>query len=499
MELVIGICGIILGIIAGYLFTRTSNVPLQAQIDSLKNTIEEKENHFNQILSEKQRNFDQMLLRENEKASQETNNLKEAYSREIGALKENHLREVNSLKENHFRELESLKENHVKFVDSMEKNHREAMENMEKNYREGVETMELNHRKAMEALRTQFAEVTNSMSLQLKTTTEEMLKQRQEEFSTSSGEKINQILEPLKQSLKAMQEKVNENTTRHVELGGKLTSSIRNLLDHTEAAQASADRLASLLKGSNRHQGEWGERILKEILESLNLKEGIHFDVQHTFSQETGGALKNEDGKMARPDVILHLDENKDVIIDSKVSLSAYLQYQEANSEEERQEALKRHIQSLEKHVSELVKKDYTGYVKAPKMRLGYVIMFVPNTSALLLATNSKPTLWREAMERNVYIADEQTLYAALKIVSLTWTQIIQNENYSKVFDLAEEMVQRVGQFMKYYNDLGEQLTKVKRSYDEGKRKLDEGGQSIPKTCRKLIDLGAKEKKRLGT
>lgn len=358
-----------------------------------------------------------------------------------------------------------------------------------------IEEMEKSRQEALKALNDRFAESSKALSEQLKVTTEEMLKQRQAEFSESSGEKISQILEPLKISLKAMQEKVNENTAQHLELGGRLSHGIKSLLDQTESARASADKLASLLKGNSKHQGEWGERILKEILESLNLKEGIHFDVQQTLSDETGHALRNEEGKMGRPDVILHLDENKDVIIDSKVSLSAYLDYQDADNEEDRQEALRKHITSLERHVAELVKKDYSGYVSKPRVRLGYVIMFVPNTSALLLATKEKPTLWRDAMEKNVYIADEQTLYAALKIVSLTWQQITQNASHAKVFELAEEMIQRVGQFMKSFNEIGDNLSKATKSFEDGKKKLQEGGQSIPKTCSKLIELGARTSK----
>ncbi|MCH5231792.1 MAG: DNA recombination protein RmuC [Muribaculaceae bacterium] len=396
--------------------------------------------------------------------------------------------EVNSLKSL----LESKERTYNETLLQKEESYRRELHNLEESHDKLVAALEKNHSEAVKTLKEQFTETSNAMSLQLKTTTEEMLRQRQQEFTESSGKEIGHLLEPLKQSIQAMQEKVTENTTRHTELGGRLSESIKNLLSHTESAQASADRLASLLKGNSKHQGEWGERILKEILESLNLQEGIHFDIQQAFTDETGKAQKDDEGKMGRPDVILHLDQNKDVIIDSKVSLTAYFKYQEASTDEERQEALRRHIASLERHVTELVKKDYTKYVSKPRVRLGYVIMFVPNTSALLLATNAKPTLWREAMEKNVYIADEQTLYAALKIVSLTWQQIHQNANHAKVFELAEEMLQRVAGFMKSYNEIGENLTKAAKSFKEGQKKLDDGGQSIPKTCRKLIELGAK-------
>lgn len=440
MYLIIAIVFLIFGLIIGVILGRFSAPKNEAEIQALKSAIQEKEVSFEKITDERIKSFEDRL---------------------------------NLEKEMHERELENLRQSNQLLVETLEKNNKDSLS----------------------ALKEQFVESSNSMSQQLKNATEQMLKQRQQEFSETSGEKINSILQPLKASLQAMQEKVSENTTRHTELGGKLSESIKNLLDHTETAQASADRLARMLKGNTKHQGEWGERILKEILESLNLQEGIHFDVQNTIADEKGQSIKNEEGKMGRPDIILHLDQNKDVIIDSKVSLTSYLAYQEAQTEDERQQALRKHIMSIEKHVSELVKKDYSGYVTKPRVRLGYVIMFIPNTSALLLATKAKPTLWREAMEKNVYIADEQTLYAALKIVSLTWQQIAQNANHTKVFELAEEMIQRVTSFMKSFNEIGEQLSKATKSFEEGKKKLENGGQSIPKTCRKLIDLGAKTPK----
>ncbi|MCH5240436.1 MAG: DNA recombination protein RmuC [Muribaculaceae bacterium] len=455
MGIIIAICCLILGLIGGVVLGKSMTPNKDQGINELKRLLTEKETY----LEAKQGEF-QTLLKEKE----------DSYSRLLGGKEQDFEIAIQRQEENHQREINNLKESNAKLMESVEKNHRDSMQ----------------------TLKSQFAETTEALSSKLKVATEEILKQREKEFSESSGERIDKLLEPLKTSLQAMQEKVAENTNKHSELGGQLSASIKNLLDHTESAKASADRLATMLKGNAKHQGEWGERILKEILESLNLQEGIHFDLQQTFTDEAGRALKNEEGRMGRPDVILHLDENKDVIIDSKVSLSAYLQYQEATTDEERQEALKKHIASIEKHVNELVKKDYTKYVSRPRILLGYVIMFVPNTSALLLATNNKPTLWREAMEKNVYIADEQTLYAALKIVSLTWQQVLQNANHTKVFELAEEMIQRVGNFIKSYDTVGENLNKALKSFEEGRRKLEDGGQSIPQTCRKLIKLGAK-------
>ena len=194
-----------------------------------------------------------------------------------------------------------------------------------------------------------------------------------------------------------------------------------------------------------------------------------------------------------RPDVILHLDQRREVIIDSKVSLTAFMDYSNATTEEERKRLLKAHIDSIKSHVRELSIKDYSAYIQPPKARMDYVIMFVPHSAALWTALNAQPDLWRNAMAQNVFIADEQTLFAALRIINLTWTQIAQAQNHEKVYALANEMLERVGQFMKKYEAVGQALNRATQAYEEGGRKLAPTGQSILTTCAKLQKLGAKQ------
>lgn len=197
-----------------------------------------------------------------------------------------------------------------------------------------------------------------------------------------------------------------------------------------------------------------------------------------------------------RPDIILHLDERREVIIDSKVSLTAYVDYVNAENEADRQVYLKAHLDSIKKHVKELAAKDYAAYIQSPKVAAGYVIMFVPNMGALWTALNAEPDLWRKAADANVYIADEQTLYGALKIVSMTWTQVAQAQNHEKVYELANEMIDRVGLFMEKYEAVGKALKKASEEYEDGKKKLVPQGQSIINTSGKLIKLGAKNSDR---
>ena len=276
-------------------------------------------------------------------------------------------------------------------------------------------------------------------------------------------------------------------------MSGEMKANIENMMRQSMAAKESADELTRVFKHGAKVQGDWGETVLDELLQAQGLTNGIHYDTQATIKDATGNTIRSDEGSIMRPDVILHLDQRRELIIDSKVSLTAFLDYANAENEEDRQRYLKAHIESIQKHVKELSAKDYSSYIQPPKVKMDYVIMFVPHTGALWTALNAQPDLWRKAMEKNVFIADEQTLFAALRIINLTWTQIVQAQNHEKVYTLANEMLNRVGQFWKEYEAMGKALSKLNEAYEDGRKKITEGGQSINTTANQLIKLGAKQ------
>ena len=376
---------------------------------------------------------------------------------------------------------------------------KEAAETLEKTKEECekrlIETKdELNKRnkEAMDSLQLRFDETMAKVTAQLKSDTADMLKARQKEFSESSNLSIGQIVDPLKQNIVELKKAMEDGNKEMAERNGEMRERIQSLMEHSDAARKSADELAAAFKHGSKIQGDWGETILEELLASNGLTKGIHFDTQAVIRGKDGKPVKNEDGSIMRPDVILHLDERREVIIDSKVSLTAYVDYVNAENDADRKTCLKAHVESIRKHVKELAAKDYSAYIESPKVTAGYVIMFVPNTGALWTALNAEPDLWRKAAENNVYIADEQTLFGALKIVSLTWTQVAQAQNHEKVYELANEMIDRVGLFMEKYEGLGKALKKASDEYADGLKKLAPNGQSIINTSGKLIKLGAK-------
>ena len=375
----------------------------------------------------------------------------------------------------------------------LERRHGDALAAQERRHEEALTAQERRHAEAIAAQQARFDETMARVSAQLKDDTGQMLRERQREFQEASGMSIGSLVNPLRESIDKMQRAMAEAQNRQSAESGTMKTIIQQMMQSSEAARHSTEELTRVFRHSNTVQGNWGETVLDELLEAQGLTRGVHYDVQPTIRDASGMAVLTEGGARLRPDVILHLDQRREIIIDSKVSLAAFMDYVNATDEGERQRLLRAHVASLQEQVNRLANKDYSAYIKPPKVRMDYDIMFVPHTGALWLALSVQPDLWRRAMERGVYIADEQTLYSALRIVSMTWTQIRQAENHEKVYALASEMMDRVGQFMKKYQAVGAALQKAQQAYEEGERKLQPQGQSILQTCAKLQHLGAKQ------
>ena len=358
---------------------------------------------------------------------------------------------------------------------------------------ERLAAQEQHHRESMLAQQQRFEEMMAKVQAQLKSATDDMLRQRQKEFSESSQQGLGQIVTPLRETIEKMKQAMSDSALKQTELSGQLKANIEQMIRQSEAARQSADELTRAFKHGSKVQGDWGERVLSELLDSQGLTQGVHYDVQTYIRDAQGNIVTDDRGAMMRPDVILHLDQRREVIIDSKVSMTAFMDYVNAETETERDRCLKAHVESVWGHVKELSTKDYSSYIQSPKVRMDYVIMFVPHSGALWAALNAQPDLWRRAMEKNVFIADEQTLFAALRIINLTWTQIALAQTHEKVYALAAEMLDRVGQFMKRYQAIGKALETATKAYEDGEKKLLPNGPSILQTCAKLTKLGARQ------
>lgn len=360
-----------------------------------------------------------------------------------------------------------------------------------------IEARDRAHEEAMKVMRQQFDEAMGQMKDQARLATDELLKARQQEFKASSSEALGTLLTPVKEKMDELRKEMLANSDVHKTAQSAIKSDVESLMKYTGRVARSTDQLAAAFKYGNKLQGTWGETILEEILSSQGLTKGVHFDVQPTITDAEGRTVHTEDGSALRPDVIIHLDRRREVIVDAKTSLADYVNYVNAENEEDRARYLRAHIDSIRKHVKELARKDYAAYIQPPKMSAGYVIMFVPNMGALWTALNQEPEIWRWAADQNVYIADEQSLYGAIRIVQLTWTQVQQAENHEKVYALAGEMMDRVDKFLSSYEAVGKSLENAMKAYGEAGRKLAPNGQSITTTAIKLAKMGARKGKQI--
>ena len=367
---------------------------------------------------------------------------------------------------------------------------------IESHNEELLAAQEERHDEAVQNMKETFAQTIENLKTNLKAATEDMLKSRQEEFSNISQKNMKGIVDPLNETIAKMKEAMEGYSKEQSEFGGTMKANIETIIKQTETARQSAVELTTALKHDTKIQGDYGEAILDEILSKQGFTKGVHYEVQYVMKDDDGRLLRDEDGVGMRPDVLFHLDTVRDVIIDSKVNLTDFINFANADTPDDRKMYLERHVRSLERQVQLLSQKNYFKYHKKTNSRMDYVIMFVPISAAWWEALRCKPNLWREAMENNVYIADEQTLFAALRIIKLTWTQIAQVNSQKEIFELVNEMIDRVGQFMKQYKAIGSALADAQTAYGNAERKLTPGGQSILTTTQKLLKIGARDSKK---
>ncbi|MBO5108155.1 MAG: DNA recombination protein RmuC [Bacteroidales bacterium] len=318
--------------------------------------------------------------------------------------------------------------------------------------------------------------------------TEKLLRQREKELADENQTSMDGILKPLKESISAMEKAMKENASSHLETSTKLSEqlkqAVKEMQEKTSDVGRKADTLSEALTGKPKVQGCFGENFLEAILAGEGLEEGKH------YTREAA----NED--LSRPDFVFHFKEGleqKDLIVDSKVSLTAFVEYMNAESEEEKAIAIDRHIRSVRKHIDELARKEYAK--KNARSFADYVLMFMPRDMAFRVALEADPMLWQEAYRKGVLIATEQTIMPFLKIMQLTWNKFQHDTNTQRITQAAQNMIDRVGSFYDSYAELGRKLKAVFGEYNKGVAKLQDNGQSITTSARQVISLGVRRSK----
>ena len=332
---------------------------------------------------------------------------------------------------------------------------------------------------------------------QMQTTSEKVLKMRQEELGVQNKEQVSKIIDPLERSLKDMQEALAKTKEQQAEALTRLDETIKISMQKSQAIGETADRLTRALTGEVKIQGNFGELKLKQLLEDLELKEGEQFDTQETLKDKTGKGLKGDDGKGMIPDFILHFPNNRHVVVDSKMSLTAYERYMNAeDGTPEKSGYLKAHIESVRAQVKRLARKEYTRYLPDGYNRLNFAIMYVPIEGALNLALLNDTSLWREAYDEGVMILGPQTMYMILRVLEMMWTQVRQLKNQQAMMDAANMVIERVQLFGTRFQEVESSMNDTLRKMNQLKMSTADGGQSIITAARKLLKAGARENKK---
>lgn len=332
---------------------------------------------------------------------------------------------------------------------------------------------------------------------QMVATSEEVLKKRQDELGERNSEQVSKIIDPLQKSLKDMQEAFDNSKKQQYEALARLDETIKINMQKSIALGETADRLTRALTGEVKVQGNFGELKLKQLLEDMELKEGEQFDTQETLKDKAGSKAKGDDGKGLIPDFILHFPNNRHVVVDSKMSLTAYEKYMNAeDGSEQKKEWLRQHLMSVRAQVKRLAKKEYTNYLPNGYNRLNFAIMYVPIEGALNLALLNDDTLWREAYDDGVLILGPQTMYMNLRVLEMMWTQVRQLTNQQAMMDAANIVVERVQDFGIRFMDVEASMNETIKRMGKLKITTSESGPSIITAARNLIKAGAKENKK---
>ncbi len=330
---------------------------------------------------------------------------------------------------------------------------------------------------------------------EFKTISTKILEERSGMLQNLNNEQIGNILNPLKERMNEFKKAVEEAKIKNVELNTDLKAQITKVMETTRQIGSEANNLATALKGNSKTQGNWGEMILETLLEKSGLERDVHYEVQSTLRDNDDKVIRSEDNRIMRPDVVVHYPENHDVIIDSKVSLTAYTDYINAETETERKSALDRHLRSVQAHVDELARKDYAGYQKGKS--LDFVIMFIPNEAPHQLAMAEDPGLWRRAFERKVLVVSPVNLMALLQIINVAWQRDAQERNQEEILKTAGMLLDRLYAFYDVLDEIGRKLSDATKAYDGavGRLKGGDGRHSIVSQGEKLRKLGVKMKK----
>lgn len=493
--------------------TLTSERDVQkAHADNFNSMLSTQKDSYEKLLNSQKEDADNAINTERNRNAKREEELKATFDKQTADFKASYEKQIEEIKQEAKSHLQKQEADAEEYRRTETQRNAEAIANMKQAYETQIAELKDSHdkqlaqakdgaEKQIEALKLMNKEQVDSqlklIKEQMQTTSEEILKRRQEELGERNKEQVSKIIDPLQQCIKDMQEAFDKTKEQQSEALTRLDETIKINMQKSAALGETADRLTRALTGEVKVQGNFGELKLKQLLEDLELKEGEQFDTQETLRDKTGKTAKGDDGRGLIPDFILHFPNNRHVVVDSKMSLTDYERYMNAeDGTPEKTEYLKSHITSMRAQVKRLAKKEYTKYLPSGYNKLNFAIMYVPIEGALNLALLNDNTLWREAYDLGVMILGPQTMYMNLRVLEMMWTQVRQLKNQQAMMDAANTIIDRVQDFGIRFMDVESSMNDTIKKISKLKITTADSGASIITAAKKLLKAGAQENKK---
>lgn len=348
------------------------------------------------------------------------------------------------------------------------------------------ELIDAEREKAFESQRKQMEESFKALS-----------EQNSNALRRQNADSIVELLKPVREKFEGFEKTVKDSAKESLERDAAMRESIKMMMDQSRTVGEEAKNLANALTGHTKIQGNFGEMLLVDLLRQSGLEEGVHFTTQDVLRDAQGHEIKSDSGATMIPDVIVNYPDGTQVVIDSKVSLNAYVDYMNSENVEERQILAKKHVDSISRHIDELKTKDYASYIAEGRKKVDYNIMFIPMEGAFRLMLDQAPVLWQRAKDAKVLIVSQQNLMIVLNMILMSWRQHDQEKNIAEVYRTAEEMMGQLKNWMDAFVKVGDSLEAARRAYDDSKAKLMDSNQSVIRKIDKLerMKIGPKRSK----